>query len=102
MKEDWQKEGILKQIPLIYCKKCRVSNEVSIEDFPKPTFIEEERKISYEREWTWSLEISCRKCKTDMNILINAYEYPLGYLSYVENNSSGCSFESKNVKVEIE
>jgi len=74
----------------IKCKKCNKLHDISPENFGEPETNSDERNMGYEIQYSWEYEFKCDKCKNDLNITIDGYEYPVGILNYQEFNSGGC------------
>jgi restriction system protein len=75
----------------IKCKKCNKLYYISPEDFDEPDTTSDERSMGYEIQYTWDYEFNCDKCKNELKITIEAYEYPVGILNYQEINAEGCN-----------
>jgi restriction system protein len=74
----------------VKCKKCHKLQEISPDDFEEPETNSDERNMGYETQYIWEFEFQCDKCKNELKITIEGYEYPVGILNYQEFNNEGC------------
>jgi len=87
--------------PTVKCKRCQTINTTAIDDFQEPNTESNERNMGYETGYSWTLEITCTKCENELEIIVEAWEYPIGILNYTEFETVGCSFVEEPV-VEVE
>lgn len=86
---------ILKQVTKIKCKKCGKIHDIDPEDFNSPKTTSDERSMGYEIQYTWEYEFICDKCENELKVIIEGYEYPVGFLNYQEFRTEGCLFIEK-------
>lgn len=74
----------------VKCKKCGKLHNINPDDFNEPETTSDERSMGYETQYTWEYEFACDKCDNELKLIIEGYEYPVGFLNYQEFNSEGC------------
>lgn len=87
--------------PSYKCLKCIKTFETEIEDFGSPEIVSELRNMGNELQYIWELDTQCEKCKNNINIIIEGYEYPSGFFNYGDTTSEGCLI-IKKAELEIE
>jgi hypothetical protein len=75
----------------IKCKKCQKIHDICPEEIDDPEINSDERSMGYEIQYIWEHELICDRCKNNLKITIEGYEYPVGILNYQEFSSEGCS-----------
>jgi len=74
----------------VKCKKCNKLYNINPEDFDGPETTSDERSMGYETQYIWEYEFICDKCKNELKITVEGFEYPTGILNYQEFNVEGC------------
>lgn len=73
----------------IKCLKCGTVNVIEPSDFEDIDRISEDRSMGIEISVYWKHEIECSKCHNHIVVEISAFEYPLGFLNFVDKESTG-------------
>ena len=73
----------------IKCRKCGTVNTIESSDFNDPERVSEERSMGPEISLYWNFEGECSNCNNYLTIEVSAYEYPIGFLNFVDKESTG-------------
>lgn len=75
---------------VIQCDECYARHIIDLDSLDEETFAYE-RNMGDEVEHNYWGECNCRRCNNRMRFAIKAYEYPVGALNYVDEESEGCT-----------
>ena len=71
----------------VRCLECREEHFIEMKLIGTE---KEQRTISFEYEYTYRGEQVCSYCGEKMRVLSVIYEYPKGFLSYIDNGDKSC------------
>jgi hypothetical protein len=76
--------------PIFKCNKCNKQFHTEINEYDEPEKSSESRNMGNEIQYIWNLERGCENCDNPIEIIIEGYEYPEGFLNYNQTRSTGC------------
>jgi len=71
------------------CENCETLFNRKAEDFNVEHVGGSERQMGAENQYEMTYEHECKKCKAPISLSFAVYEYPLGVLNMIENESTG-------------
>lgn len=83
----WQFVGQIKH----QCNHCNAIGSDDINDFDVNCVGSDERQMGAENAYELALETECAICHSSMSFIFIAYEYPSGFLNYVESEITGAT-----------
>ncbi|MCA6065804.1 hypothetical protein JI747_001355 [Chryseobacterium sp. RG1] len=81
---------IISKGPKIKCKRCQKQYDIDPVDFDDADISSDERSMGYELQYTWQYMSNCVRCKNELTIIVEGYEYPVGAFNYEEFTYEGC------------
>lgn len=83
--------------PKFKCSKCNKQSQTDIQEFEEPEINTEPRNMGIEIQYLWTLNTECEHCQNGIEITIEGYEYPEGFLNHSQTNSNGCLVISETI-----
>ena len=85
----------------VRCNACGIEMIVPKENFLERSFVLEESGMGERIEHDFTYEGECQACGDSIEVMISAFEYPVGALEYVSKNTEGCEMiGAPNIEME--
>ena len=94
----WEFGGVIEYI----CNKCGTEGEIAVSELSVECTGGSERGMGEELIYEISSELECSHCDSKINISFEANEYPIGFLSFVINNTTGASTPDEPRMIHLE
>jgi hypothetical protein len=71
----------------VRCLECKEEHFIPLNHISTD---KEQRSLGYEYEHTYQGDLNCSNCTDDIKISLLIYEYPKGWINYVDTVNEGC------------
>lgn len=77
------------------CNECSYTDTIPVKDFCIEVIGSSERSMGQETAYELVSEIQCHECQNNIELIFTVYEYPIGAINYIGNESKGAITSSE-------